>query len=43
MNAVVFLASFGRLLQTPATNEPGARDRHLYKPCQYLRVMIQNL
>jgi hypothetical protein len=40
MNALVFLASFGRLLQTPGTNGPGGRDRHVYKPRQYLRVMI---
>jgi hypothetical protein len=44
MNAPVFLASFGRLfLQTPGTNGLGVRDRHVYKSCQYLRVMIQNL
>ena len=43
MNAVVFLLSFGTLLQTLGTNGPGERDRHLYKPRQYLRVMIQNL
>jgi hypothetical protein len=43
MNALVYLASLGRLLQTLGTNGPGARDRHVYKPRQYLRVMIQNL
>jgi hypothetical protein len=43
MNALVFLVSFGRLLQTLGTNGLGVRDRHVYKPRQYLRVMIQNL
>jgi hypothetical protein len=43
MNALVFLASFGRLLQTLGTNGLGARDRHVYKARQYLRVMIQYL
>ena len=43
MNAPVFLVSFGRLLQTLGTNGLGDRGRQLYKPRQYLRVMIQNL
>jgi hypothetical protein len=43
MNALVFLVSFGRLLQTLSTNRLGDRGRQLYKPRQYLRVMIQNL
>jgi hypothetical protein len=43
MNALVFLVSFGRLLQTPGTNGLGNRGRQLYKPRQYLWVMIQNL
>ena len=43
MNGLVFLVSFGGLLQTPGTNGPGDRNRHVYKPRQYLRVMIQNL
>ena len=43
MNPVVFLVSFGRLLQTFGTNGPRDWDRHVYKSRQYLRVMIQNL
>jgi hypothetical protein len=43
MNALVFLVSFGRLLQTLGTNGLRDRGRQLYNPCQYLRVMIQNL
>jgi hypothetical protein len=43
MNAVVFLLSFGRLLQTLGTNGLGDRGWQLYKSRQYLRVMIQNL
>ena len=44
MNAIVYLVSFGRLfMQTPGTNGLGVRDRQLYKPRQYLRMMIQNL
>ena len=43
MNPVVFLASFGRLLQILGTNGPRDWDWHVYEPRQYLRVMIQNL
>jgi len=43
MNALVFLVSFGGLLQTPGTDGLGDRGRQLYEPRQYLRVMIQNL